>query len=167
VDDAMTKIALPLRKIAIASPCQASWDDMEGDERVRQCGLCRMNVYNLSAMSHADMEELVEATEGRRCVRFFLRPDGTVLTRDCPVGWAALKRRLAWIAGVAAVLLTLILATFLWGWAALNGDGERARWPQNVQQLLDRFLGREQPPVVMGEICVPVPAPPVNPPNAQ
>ena len=86
-----------------------------------------------------------------------------MLTRDCPVGLAALQRRLAWIAGAAAALLTLILATFLWGWAALNRTGEPVRLPHNVQRLLDRFLGRDQPPMVMGEM--PCPAPP--PPNVQ
>ena len=73
-NQAMTKIALPLQKIAIASPCRASWEEMAGDDRVRHCGLCRMNVYNLSAMSRSEAEEVVEATEGRRCVRSFCAP---------------------------------------------------------------------------------------------
>ena len=33
--------------------------------------------------------------EGRICVRYFKRADGTVLTRDCPVGWKAVKRNVS------------------------------------------------------------------------
>jgi len=90
-----------LDKIEVATPCSASWEDMQGDERVRFCGACSLNVYNLSAMTREDAAKLVIATEGRMCARFMRRLDGTVLTEDCPVGLAArLKRRtlsaLAW-----------------------------------------------------------------------
>ena len=43
-----------LDDIQIATPCSASWDDMRGDDRVRHCGDCRMNVYNLSEMTRAE-----------------------------------------------------------------------------------------------------------------
>ena len=68
---------------------------MTGDERVRHCAECKLNVYNLSEMSGQQATELITETEGRLCVRFYRRADGTMLTRDCPVGVAALKRRLS------------------------------------------------------------------------
>lgn len=75
-----------LSQIQVASPCSADWDEMEGDEKVRFCGECRRHVFNLSAM---DVEEagarIVEHTDGL-CVRFCRRADGTILTRDCPIG---------------------------------------------------------------------------------
>ena len=46
----------PLRNVKVASPCPADWDRMIGDERVRFCGQCELNVYNLSAMSEAPAE---------------------------------------------------------------------------------------------------------------
>jgi hypothetical protein len=59
---------------------------MEGDEKVRFCQRCELHVFNLSAM---EVEEagarLAEHADGL-CVRFFRRADGTILTRDCPVG---------------------------------------------------------------------------------
>ena len=40
-----------LEDVRVASPCNASWDAMKGDDRVRFCGECQKNVYNLSAMT--------------------------------------------------------------------------------------------------------------------
>jgi hypothetical protein len=73
-----------LRKLAVPIPCTASWDAMQGDERVRHCGLCRKSVYNLSAMPQADAAALLAANaDGGVCVRFYRRSDGTVMTSDC------------------------------------------------------------------------------------
>lgn len=73
-------------EIRVASPCSASWDAMDGDDRARFCVHCTKNVYDLSAMSRAEAEALVRGKEGRLCVRFYRRADGTVLTDNCPVG---------------------------------------------------------------------------------
>jgi hypothetical protein len=100
-----------LESLRIASPCNASWDDMRGDERVRFCGKCELNVYNLSAMSRADAEELVREREGRLCVRFYQRSDGTVLTADCPVALERKRlRQRVWarVSGLAASLALLV-----------------------------------------------------------
>jgi hypothetical protein len=84
-----------LNNIKIASPCSADWNAMIGDNRKRFCGDCKLNVYNLSDMSKADAENFLLASEGRVCVRFFRRTDGTVLTQDCPVGWAKVKHKIS------------------------------------------------------------------------
>src|SRR5437867_538664 len=47
-----------LDQIRIASPCSASWDAMEGGDRVRFCAHCQKNVYNLSDMSRREAEKL-------------------------------------------------------------------------------------------------------------
>jgi hypothetical protein len=100
----------PLDRIQIASPCSMSWDAMKGDDRMRFCGSCQLNVYNLSGMSRAEAEQLVLKKEGRLCVRFFRRDDGTLLTQDCPVGWAALRRRAERIKTLAVGLASAILS---------------------------------------------------------
>jgi hypothetical protein len=85
--------ALPLlESIRIASPCNASWDEMKGDDRVRFCGHCEKNVYNLSGMAREEAERLV-AQNDSICVRLYKRADGTVLTQDCPVGVRKRRRR--------------------------------------------------------------------------
>ena len=101
----MTERTDLLSRVRVASACSASWDAMEGDERVRFCRLCNLNVYNLSALTKAEAESLVARTEGRLCGRMFRRADGTILTKDCPVGLRAVRRRVSRAA--AAVFATL------------------------------------------------------------
>lgn len=66
---------------------------MVGSDRVRFCSQCQLNVFNLSAMSRDQAEALLVGTEGRLCVRFYRRRDGSILTQDCPVGLRKLKQR--------------------------------------------------------------------------
>ncbi len=89
----MPKFDSPLNNIRIASPCSASWNEMYGDDRKRFCGDCKLNVYNLSGMTRDEAEVLIMNAEGRLCVRFYKRADGSVITQDCPVGWAKVKQR--------------------------------------------------------------------------
>jgi hypothetical protein len=85
---------------------------MSGDERVRFCGECRKNVYNLSEMSREQAEQLVREKEGDLCVRFYRRKDGTVLTSDCPVGVRRRRvRRVGLAAGISAALSASALVT--------------------------------------------------------
>jgi hypothetical protein len=71
---------------------------MIGSERVRLCGQCSLNVYNLSGMTRSDAESLIARTEGRLCVRFYRRGDGSIITKDCPVGSRAIRRRVSYVA---------------------------------------------------------------------
>src|SRR5215218_1687107 len=100
----------PLEEVRVAAPCPADWERMLGDERVRFCDRCSLNVYNLSGMSRREAEALVAGAEGRLCVRFFRRADGTILTRNCPVGLSAIKRRAARVAGASLSALLGFLA---------------------------------------------------------
>ena len=89
----MRRFTNNLNDVRVATPCPAEWEAMIGTDRVRFCGQCQLNVYNLSSMSRRDAESLISRTEGRLCVRFYRRKDGSILTQDCPVGLRALKRR--------------------------------------------------------------------------
>ena len=100
-----------LDSVHVAAPCPADWDSMYGNERVRFCGQCRLNVYNLSEMSRAEAEQLIGQGEGRLCVRYYRRKDGSILTQNCPVGLRLLKRRLTRIATAVASLIFTLLAS--------------------------------------------------------
>lgn len=91
----MKKFTNPLYNIKIASPCPADWNKMYGDELKRHCSECKLNVYNLSNMMRQEAENFLINSEGRTCVKFYRRKDGTVLTKDCPVGWQASKKRVS------------------------------------------------------------------------
>ena len=105
----MVRFNSPLNNIRIASPCSADWDQMYGDDRKRFCGDCKLNVYNLSGMSREEAEALIINAEGRLCVRFYKRRDGSVITEDCPVGWARVKQRTRVLATAA---LSMLMALF-------------------------------------------------------
>lgn len=100
-----------LDQIRIASPCPVSWEQMPGDNRVRFCGECQLNVYDLGELSRTEAEELLSTTEGRLCGRLYRRTDGTLITKDCPVGLRAARRRVVRVATAAfATLVSLCSA---------------------------------------------------------
>ncbi len=103
------KVFIALDDVRVATPCNADWNAMRGDERTRFCATCAKNVYNLSEMSRAAAMTLVREKEGHLCVRFYRREDGTMLTDDCPVGLRAVRRPLRWMAGTMALFLTPLL----------------------------------------------------------
>lgn len=109
----MPRFDSPLNNIKIASPCPAVWNEMYGDNRKRFCGDCNLNVYNLSGMSREAAESLITNAEGRLCVRFYRRADGSVITADCPVGWAKVKQRTKLFATAAASLLMALFTGVL------------------------------------------------------
>lgn len=103
--EAKARSKLPvLDNIRVASPCTAAWSKMTGDERVRHCADCQKNVYNLSDLTRDEAEALIVEKEGRLCVRYFQRADGTILLKDCTVGVRRKRRRRFVAAGAAALL---------------------------------------------------------------
>lgn len=91
----MSRFNSKLNHVRVAAPCNVDWDSMFGNERVRFCGQCKLNVYNLSEMTRSEAELLVARSEDRLCVRYYRRRDGSIITQNCPVGLRALKRRLS------------------------------------------------------------------------
>lgn len=108
----MNQNPLGLENLKIASPCSVPWASMTGDERVRACAQCRLNVYNLSEMTRAEAEALIVEKEGKLCVRVYRRADGTIITRDCPVGLRAARLKAARLFGAAAALVASVVAGF-------------------------------------------------------
>ncbi len=108
----MPKFNNPLDNVQIAAPCQANWEDMNGTEQRRYCAMCQLNVYNLSAMTRNEAEKLISENEGRLCVRFYRRSDGTIITQNCPKGIAALKRRLSRLSTAALSAAIAFLSGF-------------------------------------------------------
>ena len=97
-----------LEDVRIAAPCPMKWEAMIGeDPRVRFCGTCSKNVYNLSAMPRAEAEALILEREGAMCVRVSKRADGTILSGDCPVGVRKRRIRIAAITAVSGSLMAL------------------------------------------------------------
>jgi hypothetical protein len=158
-----TKLPVVLENIRIATPCSADWDDMQGDERVRFCGKCEKNVYNLSAMTREASEALVREKEGRLCVRLYQRQDGTVITADCPVGVRKARLRARVWARISGAAASAALVLGLFGGRAradLAVDGKKVTGQKQQPDAHVRVMGGAvaQPPPerpLMGKIAAP------------
>lgn len=143
----MSKFDSPLNNIKIASPCPADWNEMYGDNQKRFCGDCKLNVYNLSGMTRDEAATLVTNAEGRLCVRYYQRADGTVITADCPVGWAKIKARTkVYATAVASMLVALFSGLLFVSMFSKNKSS-------TIGQLLIPFT-TPTPQMTMGAIAI-------------
>jgi hypothetical protein len=154
-----------LDRVSVASPCPARWEDMAGDAVTRHCDSCELEVHNLSAMTRVEANAFLQSrAEGRVCARFYRRADGTILTRDCPVGLSAARARAFRAAGRAAAALVMLLGGGVLADQAARGPlGKlRMRTVQPIRVLTERLfpaapsLGpiRSMRTCVMGDIAV-------------
>ena len=118
----MPKPQDPLKHLRVATPCQVTWKGMTGDERVRHCSLCSLNVYNFAELTRDEVRALLMRTEGRVCARLYRRADGMLLTSDCPSGLRALRQRMSRLA--AAVIAALFSVS------AFASDGKTCEKPR-------------------------------------
>jgi hypothetical protein len=126
----MKTVSLPLLdRVEIASPCPARWEDMAGDDRVRHCAECNLKVHNISTMARDEAEALVRGSVGERmCVRLYRRADGTILTQDCPVGLARVRRAARRALVRVAALVGLVSVTGVAGaMGSTDSWGDRMR----------------------------------------
>lgn len=176
---------IPLDAVRVAAPCHADWDRMTGDDRARFCGSCEKHVYNLSGMTRAEAEELIRSHEGKLCVRFSRRADGTIISDNCPVGLQALResssRPVRWTASVIVMLLmplATVVGTVWLGMTARHSAAQsyaprfhlRQVQPframqdvQPVKALLDKV---DPEPMIMGEMMAAPPPPGATTPGA-
>jgi hypothetical protein len=73
-----------LEDLTFTFRCQESWADMAGDSAVRHCASCDKQVTNLSALSRAQAQTLLQSAKGKICVRLYKTQDGRVITADSP-----------------------------------------------------------------------------------
>jgi len=186
----MTRQAVSLEVIDIARPCPANWDQMRGDDQVRFCKHCSLNVYNLSAMTRDAAQQLVAEREGRLCIRMYRRLDGTVVTADCEGALKLAAKRVGRLARAAtAVVLTAALAPLglsRWLSAAPTDKSSTPTVcvtpPQPTRAMMGdmveppvQLLGKIRGPAKMGEMVAqplmgspaPLPPPPPPPPATQ
>ena len=149
----MARFSSRLDQVRIAAPCTADWEQMVGNDQVRFCGQCSLNVYNLSELTKGEAEEFIARNEGRLCVRYYRRADGSILTRNCPIGVRTLRRRLSRTAQAASTAVISFLAGI-----GFYGFANR---PFRPQPLMGTYV---RSPVLMGEMVeVPIqPAPTIQ-----
>jgi hypothetical protein len=146
----------PLDHVRVAAPCSSDWEQMHGSEKVRFCAECNLNVYNLSEMTKKEAERLVAQREGRLCVRYYRRSDGTILTNNCPVGLRAIKRRLSRTAN-AVVSMVLSFSAGLLAFAGLREFGPVATATQGTMVASPSYPSTLKRPEMIGDIAPDVP----------
>lgn len=149
-------------ELTVSSPCPKTWEELVGNDRVRYCGQCHLNVYNLAIMKPAEIERLVHQTGGRLCGRLYVRQDRTATLRDCPTGRSSIvRRRIRQAAAAFSVVL------FGLGCRSLERPSISSwpQWAQSVVKWVDPAAFRRVP-VAGGITCVPrPPIPPVSNPG--
>ncbi|MCY1016413.1 hypothetical protein [Pyxidicoccus sp. MSG2] len=113
-------------RLTIATPCQMRWDEMTGDARVRHCGACRLNVYNVSEMSTSEVEALLQPG-GSVCARVYRRSDGTVVTGDCRRVWREQRAEATTLLGTAVTATAALSLLALIGLLTLTLFGDNIR----------------------------------------
>lgn len=147
----MARFTSILDNVRVAAPCSADWDSMFGNERVRCCEQCQLNVYNLSEMSKAEAERLIDQAEGRLCVRFYRRRDGSIITQNCPVGLRAIKRKLSRV----ATAVTSFVLSFIAGIGFYRiADKLWLVQPHVMGEMVSVDVNRPRPPSVQGALAI-------------
>ena len=90
-----------LNNMTIPSPCTADWSSMIGNEQVRFCEHCSLEVHNLSRMTRNQAERLVARSNGRLCVRYHYDPADRALNSTVPQKLHHISRRVSRIAAGA------------------------------------------------------------------
>ncbi len=107
--------------VRIASPCPVDLDRMERVGSAWSCTRCKRLVHDLSRLREAEVARLFSNAEDPPCVRLYRRPDGGVMTADCPYGVRAMRRGLLLVIGVS---LPALLAV---SWLSTSFLGDRIR----------------------------------------
>jgi ankyrin repeat protein len=132
----VTKSFRSFDRMIIPAPCDADWDAMAGNDRVRFCEHCNLHVTNLSNITRQEAIRLVAQSEGRLCVRFVKRADGSVLSKQSPQRLHHIARRVSRIAaGAFTATLSLSSAAAQTGSTSSSLPTEQAVAPRALSPV--------------------------------
>jgi hypothetical protein len=153
-----------LDNVRIASPCPALWSEMEGDNRLRHCKLCKLNVYDVSALNREEAEKMIRERSGRLCMRLYRRSDGRIITKDCPIGVAAVRKRIVYMVAAAGAIAYAAMAKASTFWIS-GEEPANSTFGQMYASAKDRFIAHPiakkvslPSRVIMGEMAISPPA---------
>lgn len=120
-----------LNNLTIPSPCTADWDSMIGNDQVRFCEHCSLEVHNLSLMTRTQAQRLVARSNGRLCVRYHHDSAGRPLTLPVRQKLHRIGRRVSRIAA-GAFTATLSVTSAV---AQNSANSQSGNWnPPNATQ---------------------------------
>jgi hypothetical protein len=132
-----------LSQLRVAKPCSALWSEMNGDDQRRFCASCKKNVYNVAGMTEREVKDLIAHSEVLPCLRLARRADGTVITRDCPVGVAKSYQRIA----------LAVMGCLAFGFTIASGVIARERKTWEGETLADHLRTKPFIGPVVDKLC--------------
>lgn len=133
----------PLRmRLRLVRGCDMPWEMMTGDARVRHCGACDREVYDLRAMDPDEVEAFIAARrEKLPCMRMHIRPDGRYQDGPCvPAARRRLVRATATAVGLGLAGIISLLS------AETSAVDEAVRASMPVRATFDARAFVEPPP---------------------
>jgi hypothetical protein len=133
-----------LSKPYIPINCSQSWDSMQGDEKVRFCGKCSKNVFNLTKMSYDEQIAIFPkgASASMPCVRAYVRADHTIVFDRCPVAFRPMRDKLKWL---CASVMMVVSANCQTVYAQVTGDRTENKSTRSVPSETIRVGSLESP----------------------
>ena len=151
-----------LNQAFIETPCESSWDKMTGNDSVRFCGQCSLNVYNIANLTDKEAEAVFAKgrEQGRVCARLYRRPDGTIMTDNGPRSLRKIRDAPRWLKTKIVAGFALTISLFTPAQAEESKKNQAKNPPQNESQrakLGDVYIPPKAEPqaVKMGEVFVP------------
>ncbi len=101
-----------LDRAFVETPCPTTWDKMKGSDSVRFCHLCHLNVYNIANLTDKEAEEVLSKGKegGRVCALLYRRPDGTIVTDNCPRALRKVRDASKWLKAKIIAATTLAIS---------------------------------------------------------
>ncbi len=140
-----------LDNVSIASPCPVKFDQMPGDEKVRFCSLCHLNVYNISQMTRNEAEELLETNGENVCLRLYRRSDGTLITKDCPEGKKIADRIRGRMRSIAAAIIAFLSCGTAF---AQQSNSDPSKETKRIEAPPNAKLFDDAPMIMDGRPCI-------------
>ena len=133
--DSEETLPLDLNRLVVSTRCPYDFGDLPGSQRVRFCSQCQRNVYNLSKLTRPEIIELIQGGGERICGRLYRRPDGTIVTAQCPSVAPSSQRsdgsrsRFKFTIAHVLALMTMCAAAFAAvPWVGRKVDAILSRW---------------------------------------
>jgi hypothetical protein len=125
-----------LNNITIPAPCTADWDSMIGNDQVRFCEHCSLDVHNLSLLTRNQAQQLVTRSKGRLCIRYHHDSTGRQITLPVAQKLHRIGRRVSRIAA-GAFTATLSVTSAV---AQNSANSQSGNWiPPNATQPQARW----------------------------
>lgn len=101
-----------LEQVFIETACTSDWNKMSGNDTVRFCHECKLNVYNIADMTDREAEAVLRKRlyGSRVCAALYRRPDGKLATDNCPRALRKIRNVHRWVMAKVVASIALCMS---------------------------------------------------------